>query len=299
MDKHELKAVFFGLAAVGCWSTVATAFKVALAYLDTVQLLFYATLTASLVLFVVTLARSGLGKLVDAARRHWRMALVAGLLNPVIYYQVLFSAYDLLPAQVAMSINYSWAIVLTLMAAVFLKQRIRRADYVAAVVCYLGVLVIATRGDFSRVPAADFAGVALAVGSTIVWAGYWILNVRDQREPALALCLNFLVALPITAIICGVFSSFQVPIAGLAAAGYVGAVEMALGFLLWSNALRLSSNAARISNLIFLSPFISLLLIYLVLGEPVYPATLVGLFLIIGGLLGQQWAHSRLEVEKR
>jgi drug/metabolite transporter (DMT)-like permease len=289
----DQRAIGFALGAVACWSTVATAFKIALSNVDTFQLLFYATLTASIVLLVSVLVVHGQQALVNAFKSHWKTTLIAGALNPVLYYVVLFRAYDLLPAQIALSINYSWAIVLSVMAIVFLKQPVRATDLAAAVVCYLGVIVIASQGQFSLDAAISLIGIGLALLSTIVWASYWTLNVIDAREPVIGLSLNFLVALPITAVICWNFSSFSVSALGLLSSGYVGLMEMALGFLCWSAALKLTSNTSRVSNLIFLSPFISLIFIHFVLGEEIFPTTFAGLILIIIGIAGQQYFHQK------
>ena len=70
--------------------------------------------------------------------------LIAGVLNPVIYL-VLFQAYELLPAQVAMSINYTWATVLVSRQP--FPQRLVLVDGIAALVCYSGVFIIATGGQ--------------------------------------------------------------------------------------------------------------------------------------------------------
>ncbi|WP_337918917.1 NAD(P)/FAD-dependent oxidoreductase, partial [Vibrio cholerae] len=42
------------------------------------------------------------------------------------------------PASQAQAINYSWAITLTLMAALFLGQRIRKQDWIACALSYFG-----------------------------------------------------------------------------------------------------------------------------------------------------------------
>lgn len=52
--------------------------------------------------------------------------------------------------------------------------------------------------------------------------------------------------------------------------------------------LRLCSSVARVGNLIFLAPIVSLVFIATILGEAIHPATLVGLALIIPGVLLQQ-----------
>ena len=290
---NEQKTLLYGLAAVACWSTVATAFKLALAELDVFQLVFFSTLTASLALTVAVAATTGLPSLVKDLKDHWRITLAAGLMNPMLYYVILFQAYDLLPAQVAMSINYTWAIVLSLMAIVFLGQRILAADIGAAVICYSGVFVIATQGDVTSFTSVNLSGIGLALLSTVIWAGYWTLNVADKRDSLNGLCLNFLVALPLSLLACLLFSDLNVTLKGAGGAIYVGLVEMAIAFLLWSKALKLTTNAARVSNLIFLSPFVSLIIINQLLGEPLFVTTFIGLFLIISGLLYQQAMHRR------
>jgi hypothetical protein len=52
--------------------------------------------------------------------------------------------------------------------------------------------------------------------------------------------------------------------------------------------LRLAENTSRVSNLIFLSPFLSLILIHFILGEPIYSTTYLGLVVIVAGLLLQK-----------
>lgn len=291
--KQDNRALLYGLGAVAGWSTVATAFKLALEVLNPVQLVFWATLTATTILFVTTTIKSGLSALPKSFMHQPLLSFSAGLLNPVIYYLLLFAAYDALPAQVAMSINYSWAIVLTFMAAIFLKQAITAADYFAGLICYLGVILIVTGGSLEAFGESHWVGVGLALASTVIWATYWSMAIKDDREPLVGLTINFLIALPVTALICFLISDFGISAKGLMAAGYVGLIEMALGFVMWSTALKLSSNASRVSNLIFLSPIISLLLIAGVLGEAIQVTTVLGLALILGGLLGQQWAHAR------
>ena len=65
----------------------------------------------------------------------------------------------------------------------------------------------------------------------------------------------------------------------LGAGVYVGLFEMGVAFILWQMAVRKVSRTAKVSNLIFLSPPISLLLLYLVVNEPLLVSTLVGLML--------------------
>lgn len=69
---------------------------------------------------------------------------------------------------------------------------------------------------------------------------------------------------------------------------YSGIFEMGLTFILWLKAMQLATDTARVSNLIFLSPFLSLIFIRLIVGEQILPSTFGGLLLIVSGILIQQ-----------
>lgn len=290
---NQPRAIGFALITLLMWSTVATAFKLTLAYASVLQTLAIASVASSFVLLGMV-AFSGQGAaLARSFKANWRFTLLAGLLNPVIYYLILFEAYDRLPAQLAQPINLTWTIVLSLMAGFFLKQRIRRFDYAAALISYTGVLVIVSQGDVTQLLQADWIGVGLAILSTLVWAGYWTLNIRDDRVPLIGMCLNFVVAAPIVLVIWGLFDGALPPIEGLFGGVYIGLFEMSLAFVCWSLALKSTDNAATISNLIFLSPFLSLQLIQFVLGEVIHWTTYAGLITIIAGIGFQQIMHQR------
>ena len=282
------------LAAVLLWSTVASAFKLALARMAPAQLLLGATGVSILCLGAILAARGGLGWLVLLPRRDWLRSAGLGLLNPCVYYLVLFEAYDRLPAQQAQPLNYTWALVLAWLSALFLGQRLLRWDLLAGGICYAGVLVVATRGRLLDLRFDDGVGVALALGSTVLWALYWVGVTRDTLDPVRRLFLNFLLGLPWVALACGLTSGWPaLDWQAWAGAAYVGLFEMGLTFVLWLGALRRAPNASRVANLIFLSPFLSLVFIHHIVGEAIEPASVLGLGVIVGGLLLQKWGAGR------
>ncbi|WP_442489060.1 DMT family transporter [Halomonas litopenaei] len=291
----DRQAMAFGLGAVALWSTVATAFKLALAHMSPLELMWLAALV-SWALMSVLMLRSG--QLRQALRRGWRTAVWAGLMNPVAYYLVLFAAYDRLPGQEAMALNYTWALAMALLAVPILKQRLTPMDVVAGLVAYAGVWVIATRGQVFDVAFADPLGVALALVSTLIWALYWLFNARDRRPPLVAQWQNFSVGVPVLTLLMVLGPGFQWHGGAALGAGiYVGLFEMGVAFVLWQAAMQRVSRTAKVSNLIFLSPPVSLMLLYLVVGEPILPSTLIGLVLILLGLGLQQWQKAPEAVE--
>jgi len=287
--KDQRKALAYGLVTVLLWSTVASAFKLSLRRLDPAQLLLWSSLVSTLVMLAALTLQGRLELLRSYGRREWLRALGFGLLNPFVYYLVLFAAYDLLPAQEAQPLNYTWAITLTLLSVPILGQRLSWRDLTATLVCWGGVLVISTRGDLSGLHFASPLGVGLALGSTVIWAVYWLFAARDGRDPTAALAMNFLCSLPFSlAWTCLVSSPLPGDWLGLAGAAYVGVFEMGLTFITWLTALRLASNTSQVGNLIFISPFVSLLFIRFVVGEAILPSTLAGLGCIVAGLILQQ-----------
>ena len=286
---NERKATLYGLITVSLWSTVASAFKLSLRHLDHCQLLFYSTIVSILVLATILALRGKISLIFSCSFKQYLRSLALGFLNPFLYYIVLFKAYDLLPAQEAQPLNYTWAITLSLLSVPLLKQKIRLIDIFALLVSYSGVLVISTHGDILSFRFSNPLGVALALGSTVIWALYWIYNTKDDRDPVAGLLLNFLFGLPFVLAFTLLFSNLQVSnVYGLVGALYVGMFEMGITFVIWLSALKLSQNLARLANLIFISPFLSLVFIHFLVGEQILRSTLIGLPLIVAGLLIQQ-----------
>jgi drug/metabolite transporter (DMT)-like permease len=281
----QTRAYLYGFSAVILWSTVASAFKLTLRHLDYAQLLLYASLTTVVVLAATLLGTGRIREVFRCTREQYIRSLWLGLLNPFVYYLVLFKAYDLLPAQVAQPLNHTWGIALPLLSIPLLRQRIHAREIAAGLVCYTGALIISTGGDLRGFRVDSPLGVALAMGSAGLWAIYWIYNTMDEREPVVGLFLNFLFGTPFVLVYCLVFSDVRVSFGpGLLGAVYAGVVEMALAFVFWLKALKLSENTARVGSLIFVAPFLSLVFIHFLVGEEILGATVVGLALIVAGL---------------
>ena len=284
----QTQAYLYAGLAVFLWSTAATAFKLSLRVLDPIQLLFYAVLTSAVALGVILIARGKWAAVFLCTRRQYVQSLGLGMLNPCAYYLALLRAYDLLPAQEAQPLNYTWAIALALLSIPLLNQKLTRWDVMGGAVSYSGVFVISTRGDVMGFRFSNPLGVGLALFSSALWALYWIFNKRDTRDPVVGLFLNFACALPVVFAICIAFSQVRADPLGVCGAIYVGLFEMGIAFVLWLSAMKRTESTARIGNLIFLSPFLSLAFIHFLVGEDIFPSTYVGLTLIIAGLIVQQ-----------
>lgn len=286
----QKKAYAYAIIVVLIWSTVASAFKISLRYLNYLQLLFYASLISLLILFIILIFQNKLSLLKTYSKKDYLHSAMLGLLNPFLYYIVLFKAYSLLPAQQAVSLNYTWAIQIVLLSVPLLKQKIGFKSVLAIIISYAGVLIISTQGDILALRVTNVYGVLLALGSAVIWALFWIYNIKDKRDEVVKLFLNFLFGF-IFILIAIVFSERLIipKIPGFTSAVYIGLFEMGITFVLWLKALKLSKTTAQVSNLIYLTPFLSLLIINIMIGEKILISTIIGLILIVMGIIMQQY----------
>ncbi|WP_321495707.1 DMT family transporter [uncultured Desulfobacter sp.] len=286
--KDQRKAYFFALSTVLLWSTVASAFKVSLRYVSAVELLFFSNIFSIIALACILIMQRKTALLVRAGAGEWGRGVLFGAINPFAYYLVLLQAYDLLPAQQAQPLNYTWAITLTLLSVPLLGHGLGKRDYAAVALCYFGVYVISTSGDIFSFSFENPMGIGLALGSTLLWAAYWLLNTRDNRDPVVGLFINFICSLPmIGLVLLATGGTLEIPWQGISGAAYVGCFEMGISFVLWLMAMKYTESTAKIANLIFLSPFLSLIFIHFFVGEDIKPSSFVGLVLIVGGLVIQ------------
>ncbi len=292
-DRQHKLAYAYAVAAVVLWATAASAFKIALRHLDVLPLLLVASATSTAVLFLYLAASNKLRRLRLFTRKDWLWSAGLGFLNPFVYYVVIFNAYSLLQAQEAQPINFVWPLTLVLLSIPILHQRIRPASILAILISFLGVIVIATHphrpADLLAFRFTSGPGVALALGSTVVWALFWVLNTKDRHDEAVRLFANFLFATGyVLGLVLALGSAGALPWQGLLGGVYIGLFEMGITFLVWLKALRSAKTTAHVVNLIYLVPFLSLLLIGLVLGEEIQASTVVGLILIVAGILLQR-----------
>ncbi|MEI8005975.1 MAG: DMT family transporter [Bacteroidota bacterium] len=288
--RAQRKAYLYAFSAIACWSTIGSAFKISLRYLDPLGLMLFSSIVAVITLFVILLVQQKLSLLLKLTSSDILMSATMGLLNPYLYYLVLLRAYDLLPAQEAGTLNYIWPLVLVLLSIPMLRQKISFLSILAILTSFAGIMVISTHGRLLSLHFSNPAGVMLATGSAFFWALYWIINLKDKRETVSKLFLNFFFGLLYVFITIAVTKHFWIPPwKGLAGAVYIGLFEMGITFLLWMNALKASSTTAKVSNLIYLSPFISLIIIHFAVGEAILLSTVAGLALIVIGIMWQQY----------
>lgn len=282
------KAYLYAIPAVLLWATVPTAFKLGLRHQDNYQLLSGASLVSAAILFIIILLAGKTSELKHLSVRDLGYSALLGLLNPLGYYLILFKAYAILPAQVAQPLNMVWPIVLVLISIPLLKQRIRFINILAMIISFSGVVIISLQGGTAGLNPDNSLGIALALSTSVIWALYWIFNVKDTKDRVIRLFLNFIFAV-IYLLIGGLFHRPWLPgsVEAWLPAIYIGLFEMGITFVLWIKALELSTTTDRVSNLVYIAPFLNLIFVNLILDERIFVTTIFGIILLVSGILIQ------------
>ncbi len=288
----------YTLSAVLLWSTVATAFKFTLEGMNNIQLLFYSSVTSTVVLFTIILFNNPTEIKNLFSRKQIISNSILGFTNPFLYYLVLFKAYSLLPAQEAMPLNYFWPVTISLFAVIFLGQKLLFRNMLGMFIAFLGIIIISTKGNLLSLEFHNLYGVTLAFGSSFIWAAFWTLNLKDKRSEIVKLFSAFFFGTVFITIYILFFDSIIVTdYRYLFGAFYIGLFEMSITFFLWLKGLQLSSNKSKTATLVYLSPFLSMIFIALVLGEVIQTYSIIGFVLILSGILIQHIIIKKGKIE--
>lgn len=256
-------------------------------------LLFWSSLVSLACLGVVLYVQNKLfGAIRDFQLKTLRHSVLTGFFNPFLYYSVLLTAYNHLPAQIAQPMNYTWPLVLVVLSAPLMKQKIKAISLLALLISFCGVLAISFQGNFQSLTIHHPWAVLMAAGSSILWALYWLLQARDSRDEVVKLFHAFAIGTIFTGILAFLTGNFALPmqVKSLSVI-YIGLFEMGLTFVFWLKAMHLTDRNDSIGNLVYISPFLSLVFIHYILGESIFNTTWVGLGLILSGIFLQQFSR--------
>jgi drug/metabolite transporter (DMT)-like permease len=294
MKTKKLSYIFAALT-IFFWGTAASAFKFTLNHFSFIQLLAWSSLFSTLLLLSIILFSGKYRLMFKTSRTELIPSLYLGLLNPFGYYFILLRAYELLPAQVAQPLNFIWPLILVILSVPLLGEKITAKGFFALLVSFGGVILISSEGNISSIEIKSPLGVVLALSSSFIWALYWILNLRNSKlDPVIRLFFNFLFA-TLYSFTAGLFfvDFWDVNLMGFLGSLYVGSFEMGITFVLWLKALSMAESKAKLSNVIYLVPFVSLVFIHFFVGETIYWTTIVGLLVIVASIMFQQLSSKK------
>jgi drug/metabolite transporter (DMT)-like permease len=268
------------------WSSLATVSKLLLGTLSSYQLLMCSALFAALALLAVNVASGRIRGLRAYRAKDYLITLLICAPGTLFYYVFLYAGTARMAASQAFIINYLWPIMSVVFACVLLKERLTVRKCVAFALSFLGVLTVAGEG-LLHFDSQTLAGVGLCVLAAVSYGAFTALCCKWRYDDQLSMMLSFFATFVITLIIhlC-TGAELHVGVPQVLGFAWNGVFVMAIATVTWNLALK-AGGTARISNLAYITPFLSLIWTFLVLHEPIKPLSVAGLAIIVLGILIQ------------
>jgi drug/metabolite transporter (DMT)-like permease len=282
--KKDTLAYLYALSAALLWGTTAAAVKLLGIKLDSIQILFYTTFIASLSLFIIAAFQKRLSIVRSYKTKDYFRFSYMSLLGVFLYYTLLYAALQEVPGQEAFIVNYTWPIWVIIFAAFVLRERLDLLKLLAIILAFLGVVIVVSKGNIHNVNLKALHGNILALLAAISYGLFSVLSKRNDYEKVTSTMFYYLFAFVYVSIYILFFSSLPLPtgkeILGLL---WLGVFTSGLAFVLWQLALKYGETS-KVSNLIFITPFLSLLYLAILTGEHIILSSIIGAVLIVSGL---------------
>ena len=280
------RSYIYAGVAILCWSTVATVVKLLLGSMSSMQVLCVSSGFAALFLLVMNIATGRIRELKKYTARDYLTTVLIGLPGAFLYYVFYYSGTALMPASQAFIINYLWPIMSVVFACIILKEKMTPRRAVAIAMSFVGVVIV-TGADLSSLNRDALLGAGFCILGAISYGVYTALNQKTGYDKRLSMMFfyftSFLLTLLINLCADGLPSLGILQIAGFA---WNGIFTMAIANTAWMLALE-SGKTAKISNLAYITPFLSLVWTAAVLGEEIGLLSVLGLLIIVAGILIQ------------
>lgn len=280
------KEYCFAAVSIIFWSTLAVAAKLLLESLNNFQLLCISSLFAFATLLLFNIATGKIRMLIKYRIKDVLTIAAIGVPGTFLYYVFYYAGAENLLASQAFIINYMWPIMSVIFACIILKEKMTIRKGIAIAMSFLGVIIVSGLAhlNFNQ---DILIGTMLCLMGAVTYGLFTALNQKMNYDKCISMMINFFVAFILTAVIIiarkDSFIPTPVQLFGIA---WNGIFTMAIANTTWILALE-HGNTAKISNLAYITPFLSLLWSSIALKEALSIYSVIGLLVIVGGILIQ------------
>lgn len=284
---HIRKEYLFAAVAIVFWGSTAAATKLLLNNISSMQVLFYGSSLAAAALLLYNAACGRLRAIRAYRGRDYARLIPLGLLGLFLYNLLLYIGIDRMAAQDAFILNYLWPIMTVVFSCIVLKEKLTGRTAVALAISFVGVAVVLTKGNLAGFAVTDGVGVACSLAAAVCYGLFSALNKRESGDPFVNMMLFHAASAAVAGIALAATGALTLPAPGqIPGLLWVGVCVNAVGYSCWASALKYGSTA-RIANLAFIVPFLSLVYVYVLLHESISLPSVVGLLIIVCGVLFQ------------
>ena len=280
------KNYFYAGISILLWSSLATVSKLLLGTMNSYKALCISAFFAAVTLIIVNLFTKRLGILKTYKLKDYITIILIGLPGTFFYYIFLYLGTDRMLASQAFIINYLWPIMSVVFACILLKERLTSRKIIAIAMSFLGVITVAG-GELAHFSPQTLLGMLLCIGAAVSYGLFTALNQKWHYDKFVSLMLSFISAFVLSLIInIAMGTDMSINLLQGLGLGWNGLSVMAIATVTWALALD-SGKTAKVSNLAYITPFLSLVWTALLLKEPINPWSVLGLAIIVLGIFVQ------------
>jgi len=283
---EKLSYIYVSLA-VFLWASTAAVGKLVLENLNNLQVLFYASLFASIGLFLIVLFQKKLHLIKKYKTIDYCHFALMGFVGVFLYYIFLYAGLMYAPVQEAFIVNYTWPIWVVIFAIFILKEKFNIKKLIGILLGFIGVYVVATNGDLTNFNIANIKGDLFALAGAITYGLFSVYGKKYNYDKIVSMMFYYLFTFFFISITTIIFSEIpQITLFETIGLVWLGVFCNGLAFISWFLALK-HGDTAKMSNIVFLTPFLSLVYIYFLLDEKILISSVIGLVLIVLGIIVQ------------
>lgn len=292
------KGMLFAIIATIIWSGNFIVARGIINQIPPSGLAFYRWLTASIIIFPLAMRKFKSEK--QIVLRHWKYLFWVSLTGITLFNTLIYVAGHYSPAiNLALIGTTSSPVFATLLAGIFLKEKIRALRIIGMVICISGIVILLSGGSVERLMGFKFSrGDWWVLAAALAFAIY---NTLVRKKPRDISAVNFLFVvfsfgtlLLLPYYLWELYHSQAVQWTGqlVAIILYLGIGASVICYLLWNAAIAKlgSARTALFGNLI---PVFSALEAVWLLDEKITPVHLLSGALVIAGLVIANLSQSK------
>lgn len=278
------KEYLFASTTIFFWGSSAAINALLLKSLSTMTVLFYTSVIAVIFLAVYNAVTGRMTLLKNISGRDFLTMCGVGFLGTFMYNGLLYFGMTLMKAQQAFIINYLWPIMVVVFSCVILKQKMTPRKGISLLLSFFGVAVVATEGNLLGLGGVNLVGTGACILAAVCYGLYSVLTIKVTHDKFVAMMIYYGVCAVISTVVLAAGEGFSPLDAGQwPGILWDGVLVYGVAYTTWALALDLG-DTAKLSNLAYLTPFVSLVWIYFLIGEPIQWSSYAGLGLIILGV---------------
>lgn len=280
-------SLLYAFGTVLLWASAFVLTKVALAYFSASALGVLRYLVASIFLLaVVLIKRIGLPQLRDIPK-----FFLSGVMGFTLYMITFNEASRSLSAATGSIIIATAPIMTAILARGIFKEKIRPLGWLAIGIEFAGILILTLWNGIVSVNTGIFwmIGAALCISGYNLLQRYYTLKYTAFQSTTYSIFAG--TALLLFYLPEAIPQMMAVPVKEIIVLLFLGIFPSTIAYIWWSKALSLAKKTSDVTNFMFVTPLLAMIMGYAVILETPTVSTFVGGGIIILGLILFNTAH--------